>query len=653
MTPRDIQDLFAEALRHHQEGRTAEAERQYARIIAAEPMHADSHHLLGVIALQAGQYALAAERIAHAIAIDARNPAFHSNLSYAFAHAGRAAEAVEAARQALALSPLYPEALNNLGVALQDLKRREEAAAAYRRAVELHAGYAEAHNNLGNVLQELGRADEAVAAFRRAVDANPNYAEAYNSLGTVLHVQGRIDDAIAAYRRTIDLNPDYAEAHFNLGDAFFRRGQFPEAVGYLERAVALKPAFAKAHSALLYAHSFHHALPQEEILAAARRFERLACPPLPPAAPRAITGTPKLKVGVISTEIGHHAESCFLESYLRHYDRGRISLTLYQLAANASAKSRDLIALADQARDLSGLGDTAARARILADGIDVLIDINSHLGGNRLPMLSQRCAPIQAHYIGYPGTTGVNAIDYFIGDAEITPPSFQPGFSETLIRLPRLWVAYHPPAAAPQPSAPNTPQITFGNFNTLAKASAPALALWGDVLNAVPGSRLILKDNADKVICARVQDALEARGVDRTRLAFLPWVPDWNAHMALYNLIDIALDSFPLNSGTTGFDALFMGTPLVAMRGDWMGGRMSSAMLTALGHPEWIAETPEGYVEIVRGLAADLPRLRAFKRNLRAEMLGSPLCDGKSLAAALEDAFSRMVAAHNARTGLA
>lgn len=676
---------FSEAVTLFQAGQAVAAGRLCREILAREPAHADSLHLLGVIALQAGDAKTAADEIARAIAANPGAAAYHANLAFALTQLGRAVDAAAAAERAIALNPGAPEAHNNLGVALQTLGRREDAAAAFRQAATLFPGYADAHNNLGSVLLELGRAEAAIAAIRAAIAANPGHAGAHNNLGAALQARGKLDDALASYRTAATLNPNYAAARFNIGNALqrknqlgaaadayrqalaldpgyaaahvdlarvlFRWGRIAEAAVHLEDAIARAPAMAQAHSNLLYAHCFADGVDQAAQLARARRFARLACPaPVPmPRRNGLVPIGPKPNLGIISAEVGSHAVSRFLASFLRHRDRTRFSVTLYETRVHAEAMRGDMLALADRARDLTHLDDDAARATIIGDGIDILIDTSGHLADNRLPLLARRCAPVQAHYIGYHGTTGIEAMDYFIGDGEVAPPAFQPAFTEKLVQLPRLWVAFDPPDNAPEP-APAQGPITFGCFNILTKAGPATLDLWGRVLARVPDSRLVLKylDNADPNVQARVLAGLAPHGVTPERVTFLDWVPDWRAHMALYNGIHIALDTTPLNSGTTAFDALYMATPLVALRGDWMGGRMSSAMLKALGRPRWIAETADTFVDIAVRLAEDRAGLAARKRSLRAEMLASPLCDGRSLARALEDALGQMAATHNA-----
>ena len=214
------------------------------------------------------------------------------------------------------------------------------------------------------------------------------------------------------------------------------------------------------------------------------------------------------------------------------------------------------------------------------------------------------------------------------------------------MRLPRIWMAYAPPADAPAPQHLGPPDVlTLGCFNNLTKVRGETLAIWAQVMSALPQARLLLKDRmcADPYSHNRISDFLSARGISQDRIEFVARTPGWREHMELYNRVDIALDTLPLNSGTTGFDALFMATPLVAMRGNWMGARMSSAMLKALGHPEWVAETAGDYVRIVELLASDRRRLASYKQTLRDDMLLSPLCDGQGVARDLEAAFAQMI----------
>jgi tetratricopeptide (TPR) repeat protein len=245
-----LQEMFAAALRDHQAGHLAEAERQYRQILAALPRHADTLHLLGVVAHQSGRGELAVDLIGRAIAINATDAVYHSNLGATLFALGRLDEAVACYRRALELKPDYAEACRNMGTALKGLERLEEAAACFRAALEIKADYAEALNDLGYVLTQLGRLDEANACLHRAVELNPEYAEACNTLGSTLRQQGRLEEAIVAFRRSIALKPDYPEAHNNLGGALKQQGRLDEAIACYRRAIEIRPDFPDPHNNL-------------------------------------------------------------------------------------------------------------------------------------------------------------------------------------------------------------------------------------------------------------------------------------------------------------------------------------------------------------------------------------------------------------------
>ena len=266
--------------------------------------------------------------------------------------------------------------------------------------------------------------------------------------------------------------------------------------------------------------------------------------------------------------------------------------------------------------------------------------------GCRLGIFARRAAPVQCHYIGYHGTTGLTEMDWFIADAELLPPRYDSHFREDIWRLPRLRLAYKGDPALPEsrwtPSPDGT--IWLGSFNNLTKVREEALGLWAKVMNAIPESKLLLKDRLaqDLAVQNRIRTELGRHGISASRVEFAAPVPDWAAHMVLYDRLDIALDAIPLNSETTAFDALWMGVPLVALEGNWVGGRMASTILKALGKPEWIAHSDDEYVAIVAALAHDVEGRKALRATQRALISNSPLCDADGLTRALEDAFGAM-----------
>jgi tetratricopeptide (TPR) repeat protein len=245
-----LDDLFAAGLQHHQAGRLAEAERHYRQILAVDDRHADSLHLLGVIARQAGQNEAAAELIGLAIGLRNDVPAYHNNLGNALRDQGRLDEAVASFRHALSLAPDFPEAHNNLGNALRDLGKLDEAMASYRRALSLRPDYAEAHNNMGTAFRDKGKLDEAIASYQRALALKPGYAEAHNNLGIAFGEHGKLDDAVVCYQRALTLKPDFAKVYNNLGNALRDLGKLDDAVASYRGALTRKPDYAEAHNNL-------------------------------------------------------------------------------------------------------------------------------------------------------------------------------------------------------------------------------------------------------------------------------------------------------------------------------------------------------------------------------------------------------------------
>ena len=644
---------LASVIKLHVAGDLAGAERGYRQLIASGANVPSVYANLGLICAGTGRPDEAIALLRQAIALKPDYAQAHYNLGNVYRDQGDLDNAFACYTRATDVNKNFAEAYSDLGVALKNQGKLDQAIVALKRAVAIKPEFFQAYSNLGNALQERGKINEAIAAFRRAIEIRPDFPSAYNNLGNALRAAHKFEEAFAALQRALQLDPQFAQAHCNMGSSLKDQGRFMEASAAFQRAIDLKPDFQEAYNNLIYCNSFAQTIPPEEQVKVARAFEtclpRTAFTPFK-ARPRQPGG--KLRVGFLSAEIGNHAVSYFLETYLRHYDREKIHVTLYSTTYRPEAKRAEMFAMADQARDFHGVPDDAARAQIMADGIDVLAETTSHMRGNRLAMLAQRCAAVQCHYIGYHGCSGLSTIDYFIGDDEVTPPEFASQFSEKIWRLPRLWVAYTPPVDAPKPEQLSPPdRIVFGSFNNLAKVRDECLSIWAQTLKAVPKSTLVIKDrlSADSYTRNRIINTLAAKGVDASLVEFIEIVPSWADHMRLYNRIDIALDTLPVNSGTTGFDALFMGTPLVALRGNWMGGRMTSAMVKALGYEQWVAETPADYVRIISELAADKAALKAYKAMLREQVIASPLCDGPALARAVDTAFAWMMDEHRSK----
>jgi predicted O-linked N-acetylglucosamine transferase (SPINDLY family) len=303
-----------------------------------------------------------------------------------------------------------------------------------------------------------------------------------------------------------------------------------------------------------------------------------------------------------------------------------------------------LRSLASEWRDVTALDDAELARLIRGDRIDILVELAGFTKDSRLLACTGRPAPIQISYLGYPNTTGLPQVDYRITDHVADPDDADDFHSETLIRLPRCFLAFAVPNHAPEPGPPpvlRNDHVTFGSFNNLAKVNHKVVALWAEVLRAVPGSRLLLKaaGTGDRASQEHLRGAFGAAGVDPGRIDFAGYAATASEHLAAYGEVDVALDPFPYNGATTTCEALWMGVPVITLAGDRHAGRVGASLLGAIGFQAGIATTPDDYVLTARLLAGRPELLAAARRNLRADMARSPLCDHAGHARALEEAY--------------
>ena len=676
-----IQQQLESGLSHHQAGRLAEAERIYRQVLAEQPNHADALHLLGVLAGQTGRLDAGVDLIRRAIAICSTNASIYNNLGNALSAGGQLDQAIAAYRQAIQLKPDYSEAHSNLGNALTDMGQLDDAIAAYRQAIRLKPDLAEAHNNLGNALKDLGQLDEAVASYQQAIRLKPDFAGAYCNLGIVLHGKGQLDEAIAAYRQAIRLKPDLAGAHYNLGIARQGKGQLDEAVVSYCQAIRLKPDYAEAHcnlgnalkdmgqldaaiasyrqairlnpdgarvhGNLVFTFQYHPGYDGGMIHEELCRWNRRHAEPLkkfirPPTNDR--NPERRLRIGYVSADFREHAVGQNLLPLLRQHDHRQMEIFCYSNVVRPDGLTGQFRRYADVWRSIVGLSDSQAVDLIRQDRIDVLVDLALHTGNNRLLVFAHKPAPVQATFAGYPGSTGLDTIDYRLTDPHLDPPGLNDQFySETSIRLPDSFWCYDP-LVTELPVNPLPAQargrVTFGCLNSFCKVNEQVLRLWAQVLKTVPRSRFVL-------LCPEgshrqpLLDMLQREGISPDRIELIAHRPRLQ-YLELYHRIDVGLDTFPYNGHTTSLDSYWMGVPVVTLVGQTVVGRAGLSQLTNLGLPELIAQTSQQYVRIAAALAGDLPRLAELRRMLRGRMQASPLMDAPRFARNVEAAYRQM-----------
>jgi predicted O-linked N-acetylglucosamine transferase (SPINDLY family) len=651
----ELKPDFAEA--HHRlgavlekQGRLSEAADCWRRARELKPDDVDAHaHLAAVLAKQ-GRFGEAEDCYRRIVELKPDAAGAHNNLAVVLSRQGQFDEAENCLRRALDLKPDDTEAFNNLGFVLSKERQFDEAERCLRRALELKPDYTEAFNNLGNALRGQGQLSAAIDAYGRALQLDPGYAAAHGNLANALADCGWTEDALLEFERALEIVPDDAGVIANYGVCLQSQGRLDEAIESYRKAVCLDAESPGYHGNLVYALNFHPDFDAETVFAEHRVWAgRHADPLLLGSAPHANDRTPgrRLRVGYVSAHFQHHAVNFFSEPILAAHDHRAIEVFCYSAAvpAESDATTRRLQDYADHWREIAGQSDQQVSETIRADQIDILVDLTGHIGGNRLLVFARKPAPVQVTYIGYQNTTGMLAMDYRLTDAWADPPGATDHlYTEKLVRLPRAFFCYLPPALAPDVSplpAIANGLVTFGSFNNPAKITPRVLETWAGILSAVPNSRLVLLARVTAGFRQHVGRAFERQGVSADRVELVERRP-LGEYLQLIECVDIGLDPFPFNGHTTTCDCLWMGVPVVMLAGHSYASRFGGSALVNLGLRDLIAGSREDYVEIASGLAADLDRLKGLRAGLRVRMSDSPLVDAQGFTRNLEAVYRRM-----------
>jgi len=580
------------------------------------PDGADGAYRQAVHAAAQGDHGTAISLCLHTISLRPKFLDAWMLLGSEYAESGETRQAIDCFQHCVAQSP--PRAVLHLllGTALSEADRHEEALEQFQIAATLEPSNDQPPTRLGMELIHFLRMSEAEALLLQALAINPNNALACNNLGRVCKFQGRSAEAAGYFRRALELEPDNRVVANNL----------LLCLHYL--ADAAPKAVADEHRQLCQRIYGNHA----------KHTQFLASPGHP------------IRIGYVSGDFHTHSVAYFIEPILLQHHTDRYKIFCYSCGAVNDETTARLKSCDVTWRDIAAVSDQTAADSVRHDGIHILVDLSGHSSGNRLGLFSLRPAPIQASWIGYPGSTGLSQMDYFISDRHCDPVGrSEQLFSETVIRLPRVFSCYLPPVRFPTVSPPpheRTGVITFGSFNHLAKLNDTVIALWAELLRAVEHSRLFLKSMAlgDPATRKRLLDTFALYGVAPERIALLHTVSSTEEHLELYGQVDIALDTFPYNGTTTTCEALWMGVPVVTLAGDSHAGRVGVSLLSSVGLSDLVTESAREYIAIAAGLARDHQRLTQLREQLRSMMATSPLMDAIGVTSELESAFETMCA---------
>ena len=574
----------------------------------------------------------------------------HLQAGYSFFGQGDFEQASQQYQAALHKDPEHAYANFCLGCVYQNQSNFTGAIAAYQKAVQSQPDYVEALSNLGNVYKEKGYLDKAIQSLQTAIGLQPNHPDSYVNLGSVLRLQGKFSAAIAAYQKALQLNPNIAEAQNNLGNALKEQGKFSEAIAAYRQALQLNPNYGVAHSNLVFALNYStdydpQAIYREHQYWATSQVK--VSPQTQPSHKCDRTPNRRLRIGYVSADFKAHSVAYFLEPLLAAHDHRNFEIICYSNSQKVDETTRRLQQLVDGWQTIVTMNDEAAADLIRQDAIDILVDLSGHTKGNRLLVFAQKPAPLQVTYLGYPNTTGLDTIDYRLTDTWADPEGSAPLHTEQLVCLPHGFLCYQPwpesPAVSPSP-APTNQYITFGSCNNLAKVSPQVVTEWSAILSAVPGSKLIMK--AKSLGDTGTQDYLynlfQQQGIARDRIELLARIPSQAEHLALYNQVDIALDTFPYNGTTTTCEALWMGVPVITLAGQTHASRVGVSLLSGVGLPNLITTSVNDYRQRAIALASNLDQLQQLRRTMRDRMKQSPLTNATLITHSIEAAYRTM-----------
>ena len=622
------------------------AEQCCRQALAVAPDNADVLVALGVIALQLSQGQTAEEWIARAIQT-ARTPSdfMYLNLGMAQHLQGKPAEATVSLRKALALRPQNAVTHWRLGTVLDAQGKLPEAIACYQKAVALQPDHADAWNCLGVAQQRQDMVQDAEASYRRALALRPQDTQLLCNLGAALLTRGAMEDAADCLRKALTLQPDFVMALSNLGAALFAMGQAEEAVACQRRVLELLPDEPHYFSNVLFGLQYLPHLSARELLDEHRKFAarfEAHHKPLWPAHGNERSPHRRLRVGYVSADFRDHVLASFFEPVLAHHDESRIETFCYYNNTVIDTVTGRLRALADHWLPCQGMNDAELAAQIGADGIDILVDLGGHTALNRLPVFARKPAPVQVTWLGYPGTTGLDAVDYRLSDAHLDPEnSVASCLSEAVMHLPS-WAVFSPdPASPPINDLPAlaSGHLTLACLNNLAKVSVEVIELWAQILNALPGARLLVCNAGEPAVQTRLQRQFAAAGLSADRLQ-MHGKMSLQDYLALHHRIDLALDPFPFTGGATTYHALWMGVPVLTLSGKTTVSRQGAAIMQGAGLPQFVCHTQDEYLAKAVALAANLPELQAVRQSLRARMTAG--ISPQQLTTALEQAFHTM-----------
>ncbi len=636
-----VDALLDAAIDLHQQFKLEQAEALYRQLLQLQPNNVDALQLLGLLAHQVGQHEVAINLINSAILYDPKHAEAYNNLGLSKQAIGKIEEARAHFLKAISLDPKMVTAINNYAslLHLQD-KDLNKAIVYYKKALAIDPQFSMAQFNLGNAYNALNQFALAKSHYHKALAISPNNAQVHYALGSLDLDEGNLKNAIQHFRHAIAFEPNFALAHHALAISMQRICEIDEAIANYQKAFELNPEKCDAFQGKFLAMQYSTHFTESMIAQCCKEFsERYETPLIPEWGnyKNILTTKRRLKIGYVSADLRAHPVANFILPVIKNHDSALVEVYCYYNNDHQDQVTDLFKSHVQHWFNVSSLTDEALAKQIREDEIDILFDLAGHTHGNRLMTFARKPAPIQISWMGYLGSTGLSAIDYRISDSILEPIGATNNQTpESPLHMNKLWYVYQPCIksvdliSAPEMQVTPTPAlqngyITLGSFNNVSKFNASVTSLWANILKAMPTAKLAIVAEENELSREKVWQSFSSAGVNKDQILFLDYAKD--NHYLLYRQIDIMLDPFPYNGGTTTCDAIWMGVPFITLEGESVRARMGTTIAYHINHVEWIAKTREEYLEKVIHLANDVEALNLLRLKLRDNLLKSPLLD--------------------------
>lgn len=630
-----------------------------------------------------GRHELAIEDYRQALAINPHSPEANTNMGNSLREAGELENSLGAHERAIQFRPDYADAWINKAATLIALMRPEEALASLETALRLAPHSAQAWSTRGAALRTMRKPAEALASYDEAIRIRRDFAEAWLNRGTTLSDMYRHPEALESYDYVLKLAPKCAQAWFYRGMTLMNMKSYQEALQSYEAALEFNPHLERLRGAYLQAKTTicDWSNLEEQVSALVQDIDagtsagtplgvmNLVADPrlllknsaaftakLHP--PQSILGPcdhhpsgPKIRLGYFSADFRTHPVGLLLVELFELHDRSRFELLAISFGANVNDPQRERIARAcDQFIEVQNKTDKEI-AQLSRDlGIDIAIDLGGHTEGSRTGVFAMRAAPIQVNYLGFPGTMGAGYMDYLLADPTVCPPDYQCYYTEKIAYLPHCFIPHDSTRKTAshvftrkELSLPDT-GFVYCCLNNSQKFNPEIFDSWMRILGRVDGSVLMLYvDNA--MARDNLSKEARARGVSPERLVFVGRL-EQSLYLARYRAVDLFLDTFPYNAGTTAIDALWSGVPVLTRMGQAFVSRMAASLLQSLDLSELVTTSAAAYESLAIELAHNPERFSAIKARLAERKTSAPVFDTKRMTHDVERLYTAMYQRH-------